>query len=109
MKKIFKATLDLGSSMFENQLLNLNIYAVFNEQTSGSNINIVNNSNNNSGVVDRRMTPKLGATQPTLSMESTNSGSGVGNVKRRQLPQIPFEKQKESRDKSKIIIYSFFL
>ena len=97
MKKIFKTTLDLGSSMFENQLLNLNIYAVVNEQTSGSNIN---NNNNSGGVVDRRMTPKLGATQPTLSMESTNSGSGAGNVKRRQLPQIPFEKQKESRDKS---------
>lgn len=76
--------------MFENQLLNLNIYS---------------NELNESPVVGQistdKMTPKLSSTH-AVSIESLNSGgSGTGgNIKRRQLPQIPFDKQKENRDKS---------
>lgn len=113
-----KTTLDLGSSMFENQLLNLNIYAVTSQQqttnneieagggSTGGDSAVVGGGGGRSAIGRNRMTPKLGATQQTLSVESNNSGSGAGSAsnaggKRRQLPQIPFEKQKENRDKSK--------
>lgn len=67
--------------MFENQLVNLEIYSVNPNEQSASQTNSLARSQPNNGV----------------SAESLNSGSNNG--RRRQLPQIPLDKQRENRDK----------
>jgi hypothetical protein len=73
--------------MFDNKVINLNIYA-----TSQEKINKILKHNQNS----------------IISMESINS-SGT-TTRRRQLPQIPLEKQQANREKGYIfsIIYKKF-
>ncbi len=71
--------------MFDNQIINLDIYSMMN----GNNRDL-----NEAG--SQKLRPSHG-----LSVESINSGSN--NSKRRQLPQIPLEKQQQNRQKSKIL------
>ena len=70
----------LSTDMFENRLLELDMF-----------------SNN----VNETYFNNLSKSKPNIdvSVESLNSGSL--NSRRRQLPQIPLEKQRENRDKSK--------
>ncbi len=78
--------------MFDNQLINLDIYSVMNSANSGSN-------NSTSKELNDLASQKLKSSHG-LSIESINSGSNTS--KRRQLPQIPLEKQQQNREKSKI-------
>lgn len=80
--------------MFDNQIINLDIYSIM-------------NSNNRD--LNETGSQKLRSSHG-LSVESINSGSN--NSKRRQLPQIPLEKQQQNRQKSKTFAcfkFSFFL
>jgi hypothetical protein len=78
--------------MFDNKLMNLDIFP----PSRSNNLNSSNNSNDINELASHKLNSSHG-----LSVESINSGSN--NNKRRQLPQIPMEKQKENRDKG---IYS---
>ena len=68
--------------MFDNQLANLDIYSATNS-----------NNRDLNDIASQKLRSNHG-----LSVESINSGSN--NSKRRQLPQIPLEKQQQNRDKS---------
>ena len=72
--------------MFDNQLINLDIYSA-NANTA------TNNSRECSDIASQKLKSSHG-----LSIESINSGSNTS--KRRQLPQIPLEKQQQNREKS---------
>lgn len=121
--------------MFENQLLNLNIYSAIgggtgygSSSTGGEQQQQHHHPSENGGVTgsvesdslhvqqtsaEKEMTPRLSLSQQASSIDSNNSGSACGGSsggggsnanKRRQLPQIPLEKQKESRNKGNILV-----
>ena len=69
--------------MFDNQVVNLDIYSIMNS-----------NNRDFNDIASQKLRSSHG-----LSVESINSGSN--NSKRRQLPQIPLEKQQQNREKSK--------
>lgn len=80
-------TIDLSKEMFDNQINNLDIYSIMNS-----------NNRDFNDIASQKLRSSHG-----LSVESINSGSN--NSKRRQLPQIPLEKQQQNREKSK---FNFF-
>lgn len=71
--------------MFDNQLVNLDIYPT-SETIQQQQVRMPPQSN------------QLNSSANGVSIESLNSAS---NSRRRQLPQIPLEKQRENRDKGK--------
>lgn len=75
-----KSNLVLSADMFENRLIDVDMF-----------------QNN----VTESYFSHLSKSKPNIdvSVESLNSGSL--NSRRRQLPQIPMDKQRENRDKSK--------
>ncbi len=75
--------------MFDNQVVNLDIYSIMNS-----------NNRDFNDIASQKLRSSHG-----LSVESINSGSN--NSKRRQLPQIPLEKQQQNREKSKNTLFEY--